>query len=61
MCIRRIRIFSLSGEESDFKSSSSEVIEAADADDVYEFSPELDEVASTDDDDSVVEDALTRR
>lgn len=54
-------LVSLSGEESDFKSSSSEVIEAADADDVYEFSPELDEVASTDDDDSVVEDALTRR
>ena len=37
------------------------MIEAADADDVYEFSPELDEVVSTDNDDSVVEDTLNRR
>lgn len=57
-------LVSLYGEESDSKKVSAEVIDAADVDDIYEFSPELDDrvSASVDDtNDTVVEDTLTRR
>ena len=57
-------LVSIYGEESDSKKVSAEVIDAADVDDVYEFSPELDDrvSASVDDtSDTVVEDTLTRR